>query len=136
MEQVRQHILTHHRETVTAVIDTGETIAAGIDEWPVSDPELVRLPLERCLREQNLFEPLVGLLEAASDSLDEQLRGTPVPAPPYLTVTSRGPLCRGTLSDGRRLVVLLSLFAVTTRPPAYRFRHPSVSSCLDIDVER
>lgn len=132
MRRVRARILAEHRNTVAAVIDTGETVADAV-AWPVADAETIRRPFERLVHERELDGPLLGMLETGVAALDAGLQGSPVPASPYLVVTSRGPICRGTLSDGRRLVLELAVFAVETRPRRYRFRDPSVEECLRVE---
>lgn len=46
----------------------------------------------------------------------------------------RGPLCRGTLADGRRLVLTFVLFVVDRRPSRYRFLDPRPEECLDVGL--
>jgi hypothetical protein len=134
VRQVRRRILADHRETVAAVLDTGAAVASGIEGWPVTDAEQIRQPLDTRLRERDLLGPVLALLATGADALDAEIQGQPVTAPPYLVVTSRGPLCRGTLTDGRRLVVELGLFAVERRPRRYRFRDPTVEECLQVTL--
>lgn len=131
MRRVRARILEEHRETIAVVIDAGKTVADAV-EWPVADADTIRRPFERLVHECELAGPLLGLLDTGVTALGAELQGDPVPAPPYLVVTSRGPVCRGTLADGRRLVVELAVFAVETRPRRYRFRNPSVEECLRV----
>jgi hypothetical protein len=71
-------------------------------------------------------------LSLEADALDTEIEPEPVPKAPYLVVTSRGPLCRETLTDGRRLVVELAVFAVERQPSRYRFRDPTVEECLQV----
>jgi hypothetical protein len=132
VETVRQEILTTHYETVSAVIDAGRSIETTVDDWPVSDPRVIREPLERLLRDWGLLEPLLEILESVADALDRAIEGKPVTSPPYLAVTSQGPVCRATLSDNRRLIVELVLFDVQRRPRGYRFRDPEPAECLRI----
>jgi hypothetical protein len=134
VRHVRQRILDEHRETVTGVVDTGTAVASAIEGWPVTDAGQIRQPLEGLLRERGLLAELLELLGTGADALDTEIRGRPVAAPPYLVVTSRGPLCRGTLAAGRRLVVELSLFAVDRRPRQYRFCDPDVEECLQVTL--
>jgi hypothetical protein len=129
---VRRRLRSDHRDTITAVIEAGERVVTGIDTWPVTDGSRIREPLRRELTDRALLEPILGLLATGSDALGETVDGSPVTAPPYLVVTSHGPLCRGTLESGRRLLVELGLFAVERRPRRYRFRDPDVEECLGV----
>lgn len=128
-------ILRAHRSCLAAVVDAGVDVAAGLTE-PVTDPEAVRGPLDRQLRERGLHRELLAVLDTAADAAGGTIQGQPVAAPPYLTVTSRGPVCRATLADGRRLVVTCALFAVERRPRRYTFRDPSPAECLEVSLRR
>ncbi|NHN46729.1 hypothetical protein G9464_03850 [Halostella sp. JP-L12] len=128
----RRAIVDAHRETLAATVDAARTVAAA---WPgetVRDPSAVAAPLEGELRERGLVEDLLATLDTAAAAIDESIRGAPVPAPPYLSVTSRGPVCRATLSGGDRLVVEPVMFAVDRRPARYRFADPDVEECLRV----
>ena len=98
------------------------------------DGTVIRVPLDRLLQERGLRIPLLATLETTATTLGEEIRGAPVAAPPYYVVTSCGPLCRGTLTDGRRLVIEFELFEVETRPRRYRFCDPSPKECLQITL--
>lgn len=134
-EQARRAVLSNHRNTIEACIETGRQVAAAWPDDTVSSSEQIVDPLGNYLDAASLSESLLAALRTAVDSLGGQLRGNPVPAPPYLVVTSTGPICRGTLADGRRVVVRLELFAVTRRPREYTFRDPTPEDCLSIEVQ-
>lgn len=123
-------VLDSHRQTVEAVVAAGRDVAAG---WPgrtASDRAAIVGPLESRLDDRNLTDKLVPILRTAVDATGLKIAGTPVPAPPYVVVTSRGPLCRGTVAGGSRLVVRVELFAVERDPPRYRFLDPSPERAL------
>lgn len=130
MERIRRRLLAAHSETISDTVDTGAAVADTIEEWPVTDADTIRAPLERLLRDRGLGTPLLATLETGAEAIGEEVRGAPVTAPPYFVVTSRGPLCRGTLADGRRLVIAFELFEVETRPRRYRFCEPDPDGCL------
>jgi hypothetical protein len=132
VRDVRRRILEEHRDTVAAVVEAGTAVASALDDQPVTDGGRVRRPLDAVLTDRGLKTPLLDLLVTGAQALDATVRGRPVAAPPYLVVTSRGPLCRGTLADGGRLVVELSLFSVESRPRRYRFHNPTVEECLTV----
>lgn len=95
-----------------AVLEAVEACADAVyDTWEgtaVSDPERVGPPLRHCLEVGGTLEALAAVLEGL---LDQPPRAPVVPAPPYVVVTSRGPMLRATVPGGR-LVVLLQVFAV------------------------
>lgn len=133
-EIVQRRLLDTHRETVVAVVAAGRTVA---DAWPdesVSDPDAITTPLERILQEQQLTGPLLSLLDTGATAAGGSVQGDPVPAPPYVAFTSRGPICRATLSDGSRLVIELELFAVDRAPRQYRFLDPDPDACLGVHI--
>jgi hypothetical protein len=131
---IRTRFLEAHRETLQSVIDAGSSVATA---WPgdtVQESGAVTEPLKHLLRERELAEDLLRLLRTGTAAIGETVQGTPIPAPPYLVVTSRGPICRGTISDGRRLVVLLELFTVRRAPTRYRFRDPTPDELLSVSL--
>jgi len=130
----RQQILAENRAVIRGVVDAGSDVAAAIDDWPVHDAATIRDPLSALLEDRDLLEPTLGLLDSGARALGTTIEGTPVPAPPYLTVTSRGPVCRATLADGRRLVVEMRLFEVARRPRRYRLAGPNPEECLDVTL--
>lgn len=134
VDRLRRRLLAAHAETISDVVDTGAAVATAIEEWPVTDGDTIRVPLDRLLRDRGLQTPLLATLDTGADAVGEAIRGAPVTAPPYLVVTSRGPLCRATLADGRRLVIEFELFEVDTQPRRYRFREPGHEECLQVTV--
>jgi len=133
-ERVRRRLLASHRETLAATVEVGRAVARA---WPgnrASDPGAVRRPLETLLRDRGLAADLLALLDTGAAVVDESIQGSPVPAPPYFAITSRGPLCRATLSGGDRLVVRVALFRVGPEPPRYRFRDPDPDECVRIRI--
>jgi len=134
VSRLRREILAENRETVAAAVDAGRAVAGAIDEWPVEDPAAIRTRLSALVEERGLAAPLLGLVETGVTALGAAVDGSPVPAAPYLTITTRGPVCRAALSDGRRLVVTVGLFEVARRPRRYRFTDPTPETCLDVSV--
>jgi hypothetical protein len=131
---IRTRLLEAHRETLQSVIDAGRSVATA---WPtdgVQESGTVTEPLEHLLRERGLAADLLGMLQIGTAAMNDTVQGRPIPAPPYLVITSRGPICRGTLSDGRRLVVVLELFAVRRSPTRYRFRDPTPEELLSVSI--
>jgi hypothetical protein len=134
VERFRRRLLAAHADTIKEVINAGTAVTAALEEWPVTDGTAIRVPLNRLLKERGLPGPLLSTLETTAATLGEEISGAPVAAPPYYVVTSRGPLCRGTLAGGRRLVIEFELFEVKTRPRRYCFCEPSPKECLQITL--
>lgn len=82
-------------------------------EWmPVTGTE-VRRSFRAALVAANVLHQLPDVLVSTVDELGGVLGAAPVPAPPYVVVTSRGVLLRATLERGR-LVVELRAFESST----------------------
>lgn len=116
----REHLLAAHTATIDAVLDAADAVAA---DWPrlddgrpaTADREALVDPLRAELDRRGVLPELTDLLAAAVDAAGYALPATPVPAPPYVVITSTGPVLRGTVEDGR-LVVALDCFEVVREP--------------------
>jgi hypothetical protein len=131
--KVSDRILTTHRRTVDEILDVAEAVVETTGER-TSTAETIVEPLRARLEERSLVERLRDVLVTGVAATDERLQAAPIAGPPYVVVTSRGPLCRGTLTDGRRLVVELQLFAVERRPRTYSYLAPTPDECLFVSV--
>lgn len=124
-------ILSDHGRTIEAVIDVAEAVCGA---EPSTDPARLRRAVAEQLQARELPERVLAMLGTAADAAGVQIQGAPIPAPPYLTVTSRGPVCRGTLAGGGRLVVELVAFGVEQRPRRYVFTDSTPADCLSVTV--
>ncbi|PSQ45789.1 hypothetical protein BRD17_00805 [Halobacteriales archaeon SW_7_68_16] len=93
------------------VDDWSEPTEDGRGRPATDDPTAIVEPLERRLDDAGVTDDLPAALADAVDAAGYGLSATPVPAPPYVTVTSRGPVLRATLEDDR-LVVTCHVFEV------------------------
>ncbi|EFW93511.1 hypothetical protein ZOD2009_03832 [Haladaptatus paucihalophilus DX253] len=141
----REFLLADRRETVRTLLQCAKRVAEGWDDGSTDGPDstdapdptggrnsttdrdsVVR-PLSRELRKTGLLERLPDLLSETVTAAGFSLQARPVPAPPYVAVTSRGPVLRATLPAGR-LVVSFRLFDVVrdenaTREDGIRVRY-------------
>lgn len=131
---VRERLRDAHAETLAATVDAGREIAGTWERDAVRDSARITEPLEALLRERGLDAALLDLLATGAEALDAAIQGDPVPAPPYLAITGRGPVLRATLADGRRLVVTVGPFEIERRPTRYRFRDPGPADALSVDL--
>ena len=109
--RAHDHVLDAHAETVETVLRCADAVA---EAWPAesaTDRIEVADPLRRELESVEAWARLPEVLAGAVDAARFSLPATPVAAPPYVAVTSKGPVLRATVSDGR-LVVLLQAFEV------------------------
>ncbi len=108
----REYVETEHAALLAAVESCADAVADSWDGPRTTDASAVYDRLAACLDEHGVRDALPGVLAGAVDAAGGSLRAEPVPAPPYVVVTSRGPLLRATLDDGR-LVVRINAFRVT-----------------------
>lgn len=118
----RACVASDHRDVIAAIDDCADATAAT---WPrdrVADRAAVVDPLRTELEAAGILERLPSVLSDAVAATGYELGATPVAGPPYVAVTSRGPILRATLDVGR-LVIRFDAFAVERDPgPSYRRR--------------
>lgn len=117
---VRKRILAEHDRVVRAVVAAADRVADDWDGDHATDRAAVAEPLAADLADRDLGGSLVAALVDAVDAAGFEVRGDPVPAPPYLAVTGRGPVLRATV-DGGRVVVVLAVFAVRRTDRGVRY---------------
>jgi hypothetical protein len=115
---VREYVLENHGALLETVLGCADGVAESWDGTATSDRQRVVEPFERALHRGDVIDRLPVVLAGAVDVLDENLPAEPVAAPPYLTVTSVGPVLRATLSSAR-LVVTIHAFAIERDPTQY-----------------
>lgn len=108
---VRSYLLTEHADLLATASDCADAVASGWNGESTTDRDAVAGPMTATLRRAGVLDELPTVLAGAVDAAGYSLRAEPVPAPPYVVVTSTGPVLRATLADGR-LVISLRLFAV------------------------
>jgi hypothetical protein len=99
-----------------------DAIAGPWDTSRTTDREAIVDGLERALSESGILEALPAVLADAVDATGYELQASPVPGPPYVVTTSRGPILRATIDPGR-LVIRFDAFEIvrdSDRRPAYR----------------
>ncbi|WP_336036149.1 hypothetical protein [Halobacterium yunchengense] len=111
-DAAREYVRTERGDVLDAVDACADAVAGRWASDSTADAAAVADPLEDCLAAAGVLDALPGVLVGAVDAAGGELRASPVPAPPYVAVTSRGPVLRATLEDGR-LVVTLAAFRVT-----------------------
>jgi len=108
----RDHVASEHAQVVAAVETCADAVTESWDGPRTTDASAAADRLQACLATNGVLERLPDLLAGAVDAAGGRLQADPVAAPPYVVVTSRGPLLRATL-DGGRLVVRIDAFRVT-----------------------
>lgn len=121
--RAREHLLDAHVTAVEAVLAAADAVAeAGVrrdDTWftladgrrATADRDALVPSLRTALDRSGVLERLATVLVDAVAAAGYDLPAQPVAAPPYVAVTSTGPVLRGTVADGR-LVVSIDCFEV------------------------
>ncbi|MFB6111052.1 MAG: hypothetical protein ABEJ35_00785 [Halobacteriaceae archaeon] len=119
---VADRIRSDHAGLLEKIETHADAVAADWADETVADPEAITTPLRRRLADAGLLASLPEILETAASAADLDLPAEPVPAPPYVVVTSHGPVLRATVDTGR-LVVRVAVFDLrrpsTGAPPQY-----------------
>lgn len=97
---------------LTTIGECADAIAATWDADTVADSDRLTPLLRRALDDAGVLDALPAVLHAAVDAAGGSLDAPPVAAPPYVVVTSRGPLLRATIDD-TRLLVHIDCFDIT-----------------------
>lgn len=118
------YLLAEHDDLVRTVLDCAEAVAAGWDGEGTTDRGDVVPPLRTALERAGVMGRLPAVLEDCVSAAGYELPARPVAAPPYVVVTSRGPILRATLSDGR-LIVTIRTFEVERDPRPRYVRGPT-----------
>jgi len=124
VRDARRRIRTAHASIVDGIDTCADAVAAPWEAERTTDSEAVADGLHQMLTEAGVLESLPGVLADAVEATGYELQATPVPAPPSVVVTSRGPMLRATIDPGR-LVIRFDVFEVVRdsapgRPPSYR----------------
>ncbi len=110
---VREYVLGECADTVAEVLRCADRVAeswndevslGGHHRPATTDREAVVEPLSRELRDKDLLAQFPTILSEAVSAGGFSMQSTPVPAPPYVALTSRGPVLRATVSAGRLIV--------------------------------
>jgi hypothetical protein len=115
---VRKSVLDDHESLLETILDCADDVATSWDDETTTERQCVVEPFENALADRDVTGRLPALLADAVAALGEELPAEPVAAPPYLTVTSVGPVLRATLADVR-LVMTIRVFAIERDPARY-----------------
>lgn len=117
-QAVHGAVLDDHESLLETILDCADGVAASWDDEGTTERRCVVEPFEQLLAERGVVDRLPALLVDAVAALGEELPAEPVAAPPYLTVTSVGPVLRATFADAR-LVMTIRVFAIERDPTRY-----------------
>jgi hypothetical protein len=134
-DAVRTHLREERGDLVATVLDCADAVVAGWNGTTTTSATQVTEPLRATLERAGVLGTLPAVLAECVAAAGERLRAEPVAAPPYVVVTSVGPVLRATL-DGERLVVTLRAVRVERdeRGPRYVRDARTVADAIDVDV--
>lgn len=123
VRDARRRIRTEHAPVVDGIDDCADRVVDRWDTDLATDRDAVVGGLRSALEAADLLERLPAVLADAVDATGCELPAQPIPAPPYVVVTSRGPLLRATIDPGR-LVIRFDAFEIvrSDRRACYRRR--------------
>ncbi|WP_290818698.1 hypothetical protein [Halovivax sp.] len=129
---VTAHVRESHADVISAVDRCADAVAASWDGRRATAREEVSDPLRAALREAGVLDRLPHVLADVVGAIGHEIPASPVAAPPYVVVTSRGPMLRATIEPGR-LVVRLDAFDVRPEPGARYERLDGVEVVVDLE---
>ncbi|MFC6717288.1 hypothetical protein ACFQGT_05645 [Natrialbaceae archaeon GCM10025810] len=126
VRDARQRIQNEHAAVLRAIDACADAIAGCWDGDRTTRREEVVDPLRTALESAGVLEDLSSVLASAVEATGHDLSAPPVAAPPYVVVTSCGPILRATIGSGR-LVIRFDVFEIVPgtnvgEPTTYRRR--------------
>lgn len=108
-DAARRHLLAERTPLIRRIVDCADAVAAAWDgerdgSPATDDRAAVRAPLERTLDRAGVPSELATVLQESVAVAGGELPAEPAAAPPYVAVSSTGPVLRATLPDGRFVV--------------------------------
>ncbi|MCU4924787.1 hypothetical protein OB905_02160 [Halobacteria archaeon AArc-dxtr1] len=107
---IEGRLLDGHAEVLAETAACADVVASQ-DARPLSDGADLRNRLRAVFAEAGLKRAFATVLTDTVESAGFSLPAPPVPSPPYVVVTSRGPVLRATIAPGR-VVVRLDVFTI------------------------
>ncbi|MGM0606671.1 MAG: hypothetical protein ACQETB_13500, partial [Halobacteriota archaeon] len=123
--RVESRCLHAHGETISAIERCADAL---VSEWDrddcgrpyTTDRSAIIQQLPAVLDRAGVPAALCELLVDVTGAIGADLPATPTPTPPYVVVSSTGPMVRATIPAGR-LVVQFELFAIDRSDGEVRF---------------
>lgn len=119
--RVQRRIRARHEQTLAQVEACADDVVATWEGRSTTESGTLRQALETELRNRGVISDFPDILMTAIQTLGYELSVEPVAAPPYVTVSSLGPVLRGAVSEGR-VVITIGVFKVTSHGPTQYVR--------------
>ncbi|KDE58146.1 hypothetical protein EL22_06900 [Halostagnicola sp. A56] len=115
----RRCVQREYESIIDGIDYCADAVSESWDGDSVGDRRRVVEPMQTALESAGILERLPIVLADSIESAGYELSATPVPAPPYVVLTSRGPICRATIEPGR-ILIRFDVFDVARDPePVY-----------------
>lgn len=129
-----------HGEVLETIGDCADATAAGFETTregrpATTDPDRITGPLRASLDRAGVLDALPAVLSDLVAAAGAALTAPPVAAPPYVVVTSRGPVLRATLPTGRLVVSVRVFEPRRTDAGVHYVRCDRVDGDIPVDVE-
>lgn len=122
-----------YADLLTQIAACADEVAREWGTDSVEDRVRITDPLESRLATAGVLEAFPTLLGEAAELLGDDLAADPVAAPPYVLVTSVGPVARATLARRPvRLVVEIRVFEVRPEAGGYRRSATTIGESLRV----
>ena len=129
---IEDRIRRRYGDVLEAVNTCADVVEATWNAPGCNSRAAIVVPLRSALERRKVIQSLPSVLLCGVTATGYELTASPVAAPPYVVLTSRGPLLRATLPTGR-LVIRLDVFDVES-DGTYRYvRLDGVR--IDVSVE-
>lgn len=116
----RERVLNRHGAVVDGIDACADAISSPWTDESTAVRGAVTEPFRACLETTGLLARLPSVLEDAVEATGHGLAAPPVAAPPYVVVTSRGPILRATIDPGRLVLRFEAFDVVRESEPRYR----------------
>ena len=113
-----EYVLDAHGDLLETVLACADAVTESWDGEATTDRRAVVESFEHALDSRGVTDRFPTVLVGVVETLGAELSATPVPAPPYVVITSLGPMLRATLSK-TRLVITIRVFDIERDPPRY-----------------
>lgn len=111
-------VTASHSDLLVATLDAATTVALAWEGSKTPDRDRIVGPLRSELRDRGLLDRYASLLAKLQSRVDDDAGPEIVPAPPYVVITSRGPVLRLSV-EPERIVIRLHLFEIERGDTVY-----------------
>ncbi len=115
-----ERLRRHHRDLLAGVLEVADAVASDWSGETTTDRSAVVGPLRAGLSSTGLLDRFPTVLDDLITAIGRSPPAAIVPQPPYVAVTSVGPVLRATLDDGRLVATLRTFVVDRTEGVEYR----------------